>query len=111
MSDLNHSRKPAVRRRAGCFRVPFLLPVLIAVVAVLVASPSQAQFTYTTNNGTITITGFTGTNDVFVIPSTIDGLPVASIGTNAFQDAGITSVSIPSSVTNIGDYAFIFAPT
>jgi hypothetical protein len=30
MIDLNHSRNLAVRRRAGCFHVLFLLPVLIA---------------------------------------------------------------------------------
>jgi hypothetical protein len=74
----------------------------------LLATPFavQAQFNYTTNNGTITITGYTGTNDDVVIPSTIDGLQVTSIGTNAFQSTPINIVSIPDSVTKIGDYAF-----
>jgi uncharacterized repeat protein (TIGR03803 family) len=85
---------------------PLLLPVLVAVVTMLVACPSQAQFTYTTNNGTLTITGYTGTNDDVVIPSTIDGLSVTSVGTNAFAYAPINTVSIPNSVTNIGDGTF-----
>ena len=87
------------------------LPVLVAVVAVLVACPSQAQFTYTTNNGTITITGYTGTNANVAIPSTIWDLPVTSIGVpasgfGAFVGSSITGVTIPNSITNIGDGAF-----
>jgi hypothetical protein len=70
--------------------------------------PVASQFTYTTNNGTITITGYAGTNNDVVIPSTIDGLPVTSIGTNAFLNAyyTVTSVTVTDSVTNIGDGAF-----
>jgi hypothetical protein len=63
-----------------------------------------------TNNGTITFTRYIGTDANFGIPSTIDGLPVTSIGTNAFQDAPISAVSVPSRVTNIGDYAFSGQP-
>ena len=40
-----------------------------------------------------------------VIPSTIEGYPT-SIGGIAFEDRGLTSVVIPSSVTSIGDWAF-----
>ena len=38
------------------------------------------EFNYTTNNGTITITGYTGPGGAVTIPSTINGLPVTSIG-------------------------------
>lgn len=67
----------------------------------------NAQFTYTTDNGTITITGYTGPGGEVSIPDTIDGLPVTSIGDKAFCEyASLTSVQIPNSVTSIGGGAF-----
>jgi len=41
------------------------------------------------------------------IPGTIWGDPVVSISERAFEHAGLTSVSIPSSVTHIGSGAFL----
>jgi len=67
----------------------------------------QAQFNYTTNNATITITGYTGSGGAVTIPDTINGLPVASIGDRAFcYCTSLTSVTIPNSVTSIGGDAF-----
>jgi BspA type Leucine rich repeat region (6 copies) len=69
----------------------------------------QAQFNIITNNGTITITGYTGSGGAVTIPGMINGLPVTSIGTNAFYSStNLTNVTIPNSVTNIGDAAFTF---
>ena len=81
----------------------------LAVLTMVWALPGvvQAQFTFTTNNGTITITGYTGPGGAVDIPSEINGLPVTSIGEYAFDDcSNMTSVAIGGSVTNIGALAF-----
>ncbi len=79
------------------------------LVAVLLAAPVavQAQFTYTTTNGAITITGYSGSGGNVTIPGTINGLPVAGIGPYAFlNNNSLTNVAIPDSVISIGDSAF-----
>src|SRR5215471_4838031 len=111
MINLNHSRKLMVCRRAGCFHVQFLLPTLVAALEtqslllfgwLLLATPAavQAQFSYTVTDQMVTITGYSGTTDVVAIPSTINGLPVISIGDYAFFHSRITGVTIPDSVTS-----------
>jgi len=86
-----------------------LLPLLLLLT---LPAPGQAQFTFMTNNGAITITGHTGsvasvTN--VTIPSTINGHPVTTIGNEAFEGcADLTNLSIPNSVTSIGYNAFNF---
>jgi hypothetical protein len=83
-------------------------PCSITAFAVLllfsIAELPAQDFTYTNTNGTITITGYTGPGGNVTIPSIIDGLPVTSIGSYAFQwFTNLTGVSIPDSVTNIED--------
>src|SRR6266699_1506799 len=81
----------------------------IALALALLALPAvvQAQFNYTTNNGAITITGYTGPGGVVTIPDSINGYPVTSIGSAAFYNKyAMTNVTIPNSVTSIGSYAF-----
>ena len=58
------------------------------------------------HGSSVTITGFTGAETDMVIPSVHNGLPVVGIGNRAFQNRGLTSVSIPNSVTGIGNSAF-----
>jgi hypothetical protein len=68
----------------------------------------QAQFTYTTNGGAITIARYTGSESVVIIPSSINGLPVTSIGDSAFKGYSfLTSVTVPDTITNIGNSAFL----
>jgi hypothetical protein len=65
------------------------------------------DFTYTEENNTVTITGYTGTGGDVVIPSTINTMEVVSIGNNAFlNNTNLTSIFIPGSVTSIGAAAF-----
>ncbi|GEM_PF-1055206 len=82
---------------------------LLGAVLFGIPPAAQAQFGYSTSNGHVTITNYTGPGGVVVIPSTINGLPVTSIGQDAFAASPpnyVTSVSIPNSVTNIGAAAF-----
>lgn len=76
---------------------------------VLAATLAPAQFTYVTNNGTITITGYTGLGGAVDIPNAINGLPVTRIGDYSFYSkTGVTGVTIPDGVTNIGIGAFSY---
>jgi hypothetical protein len=63
-------------------------------------------FYYTTNDGAITIAGFSGPGGGVTIPTNIAGLPVTSLGGWAFYGTGLSSATIPASVTSIGDEAF-----
>ena len=70
------------------------------------ASPAS-DFTFVTNEGSVTITGYVGPGGPVDVPPTITGLPVGAIAQQAFAYIGtITSMTIPDSVTNLGEYAF-----
>ena len=87
---------------------------------VICICPAIWRFYYTVSDGTVTITEYTGAGGDVVIPSTIDGMPVVGIGGyfegpgspylyyGAFMFAGLTSVTIPDSVTSIGNSAFAY---
>jgi hypothetical protein len=57
---------------------------------------------YSVTNGSVTLSKYLGSDDAVSIPNSINGLPVTTIGTNAFSGCGtLTNVFIPTSVTNI----------
>lgn len=96
-------------------KVLSMLLSLIMVVSLFTIVPFTAGaaggasiYAYTVNDGSVTITGLkeSVTDTELVIPSEIDGYPVTSIGSRAFKETSITSVTIPDSVTSIGNYAF-----
>jgi len=80
------------------------------LLLLLLAAPAMvhAQFEYSINADgiSLTITNYDGSGGAVTIPSTINGLTVTCIGEKAFSDSGVSSVSIPSSVTSIGVNAF-----
>jgi hypothetical protein len=87
-----------------------VITVLCLVFTNIVFAQQQyGDFTYTVSYGTVTITGYScplKPTEV-VIPTTIDGMPVVIIRSSAFNNCrGLTSVTIPASVTSIGHGAF-----
>src|SRR4051812_9769139 len=85
---------PQVSRLLPCF-LCVLLQVLILPATV------RAQFYYTTNGGTITITG-TDLGGDLIIPSTVDGLPVTGIRFwSGLWNNPLNSITIPGTVTRI----------
>ena len=80
---------------------------LLLLLTLTLCTAVQAQFNYTKANGAITISGYTGAGGNVTVPSTLEGLPVTSIGVAAFSGyTGLTSVTLPNSVTTIRDGAF-----
>lgn len=67
-----------------------------------------SMLTYTTSNGEVTITGCnTTTVSSIVIPSTINGYPVTSIGYKAFENhSSLKSIVLPDGIKTIGLAAF-----
>jgi hypothetical protein len=67
-------------------------------------------WTYSVSDSQATITGYSGIGVAVKVPSVVDGIPVVKVGnggTPIFGDENtVTSITIPESVTSIGDYAF-----
>jgi len=81
--------------------------LLTLLLLALPAAVQAEDYTYMTNDGSITITSYSGPGGAVIIPDMITGLPVTSIGSYAFSDCtSLTNVTIPNSVTSIGDRAF-----
>lgn len=66
----------------------------------------KTEYKYTTSNGEVTITEYTGSSLDVAIPSFINGNPVTCIGEEAFKGKQIRSVVIPSGVKKIDWFAF-----
>jgi len=90
-------------------RIYFLI-FLSAFPLVSMGQVTEGLWTYIIENGGATITASTATGAV-TIPSSLGGYAVKKVGNGSppifgNQSTSVTSVYIPSSVTNIGDYAF-----
>ena len=75
---------------------------------------TSGDWTYTVSNNEATITGYTGAGGAVTIPSVLGGYAVKKVGSGGWPpvsvfgnlNSSVTSITIPNSVTSIGDYAF-----
>ncbi len=90
------------------FLLTLCLLISCAILHAATATVNGIQLTYTVTSGKATITKCsTSSSGNLIIPSTLGGYPVASIGNYAFYGcAGLTSVTIPEGVTSIESNAF-----
>jgi len=94
--------KPIMRTKRNLIQFCLLGALLLALPAMV-----RAQFIFTTNDGTITITEYIGSGGDVTIPDTTNDLPVTSIAADAFfKSESVTSVTIGTNVTSIGQNAF-----
>jgi len=109
----------SMRNRFRAFSVVALAAAIGFSVAAVPASAqynpeSEFEVTRTADLSGVIILSYTGTATEVNIPPHIRGLPVVGIGENAFRrqqgnrwvGIGLTSVTIPESVTSIGNDAF-----
>jgi hypothetical protein len=103
----------------SCFtfdRTKWIFPFLF-LLTLPIAGKAQFEystnFTYATNNaiittnGSITITNYTGMDEIVTIPDNISGYPVTEIGSAAFEGSEtLTRVAIGTNVTSIDEAAF-----
>jgi hypothetical protein len=88
-------------------RKTILAIVVMAIMLAPLWAQSEDDFEVTQNrDNTLTITNYKGSVKDIVIPGTLYGLRVTTIGENAFREKGLTSVVIPNTVVTIGHYAF-----
>jgi uncharacterized repeat protein (TIGR03803 family) len=78
-----------------------ITPDIIAIVG-------YYGITYVTNTPILSITGCTASNQAVgvTIPSWLDGLAVSGLGAYSFNYTSLTSVTVPASVTNLGEGVF-----
>jgi hypothetical protein len=80
----------------------------LSLIALPLNAADLSDLTNTTTDGEVTITDCNeAATGELIIPDTIGGHPVTSIGDYAFQNGtSLTSVTLTASVTSIEDYAF-----
>lgn len=71
------------------------------------AAEQAGDFTYTTENGKATVTGYTGGGGKVEVPAKLGGADVVAIGDGAFAGkSSVTAVTLPDSLRSIGAQAF-----
>jgi len=111
------SKQPSCPRelpvRLGSLCAARLLPLLLLLLLMSRAAVLGQSYTdnygtwgYESTNGTIVITHYTGPGGSVTIPGIIDGLTVAGIYAPFYGNSTVTNVTLPQSITSIGNSAF-----
>ena len=66
-------------------------------------SPEES-FTYTIENGEVTVTGYTGLYPFVSVPAEIEGYPVTRTGFNSFQNGRMVHLQLPGTITCIDHF-------
>ena len=104
-----------MKKQITSMMLVFLMTVIMSMVLTVSVSADDITvdgITYTTDSdsNTAIVAGYTGSDTVVVIPEKVNHggkeFTVTAIGNSAFYFKSITSITIPDSVTSIGDYSF-----
>ena len=108
MKEQTTRTPPKLRILSAFLAVAMLLTLLPAAAFAAPAPESDFEYgEYGVKNGTVIITKYKGAGGTVEIPATLGGYPVTGIQMQAFVEcASLKSVSMPESVTWIGDSAF-----
>ncbi|MCH5324151.1 MAG: fibronectin type III domain-containing protein [Eubacterium sp.] len=81
---------------------------MCAICAVCAGAETYGDYTYSVkSDGTVSISGYNGTDTSLEIPSVLGGKQVSAIGSQAFyRCSSITDITVPDGVKSIGSYAF-----
>lgn len=105
MKEQTTRTPPKLRVLSAFLAVAMLLTLLPA--AAFAAPAPESDFEYSVDNGTAAITKYKGAGGTVEIPATLGGYPVTGIQMQAFiKCTSLKSVSMPESMTWIGDSAF-----
>ena len=99
-----------MKRAVGLIVFLVLVGAMLCVCAKEAETFTSGDYTYILNeDGSAVITSYTGKAEKLAIPSELDGHTVKGIGNYAFGYCfSLTSISLPDSITTIGDNAFTY---
>ncbi len=103
------TNKKAHAKRLGALTLALLMILALLPVTGVPATlaAEEGDYTYTVSDGKATIDKYNGNGGDIIIPDTLGGYPVITIGYAAFYScSSLTSVVIPNGVTTIGETAF-----
>ena len=85
---------------------PPALPEEEELTGALLSTGVFGDFGYSLTETGVTITDYTGAGGAVTIPAEIEGSPVVAIGSSVFSGEALTAITLPSTLTSIGNYAF-----